>query len=161
MAKFDCLILLFRDLTSDNDPQTSRSTASLQSTKMGSLNRNAIEQNILSAPIASSSAGTSQNIRNSNVNLNRARDTSTGCQPSFSTDPPSDGFYLGLYGWRKRCLYILILGLAILIVVNLALTLWILKVMEFTTVSDYNGPKENSVFEYLCMCVKNRMGWDN
>lgn len=128
----------YRDLTSDNDPQTSRSTASPQSTKMGSLNRNAIEHNnITTAPIASSSAGTSHNtMQNSNTHLNRTRDTSsTRCQQSYSTETPSDGFYLGLHGWRKRCLYILILGLAILIVVNLALTLWILKVMEFTTVS--------------------------
>lgn len=128
-----------RDLASDNDPQTSRSTASPQSTKMGSLNRNAIEHNnITSAPVAtSSSAGTSHNMRSSNAHLNRTtRDTSSsGCQHSYGTETPSDGFYLGLHGWRKRCLYVLILALAILIVVNLALTLWILKVMEFTTVS--------------------------
>lgn len=46
----------------------------------------------------------------------------------------ASSFCLGLYGWRKKCLYILILCLMVLIVVNLGLTLWILKVMEFTTV---------------------------
>lgn len=44
-------------------------------------------------------------------------------------------FKIGIYGWRKRCLYILILGLLIMVIVNLALTLWVLKVMEFSSVS--------------------------
>ncbi|KAJ3580682.1 hypothetical protein NHX12_034263 [Muraenolepis orangiensis] len=39
---------------------------------------------------------------------------------------------VGIYGWRKRCLYLLVLMLMILILVNLALTIWILKVMSFT-----------------------------
>lgn len=43
--------------------------------------------------------------------------------------------YLGLIGWRKKCLYTLLLLLMLLIITNLVLTLWILKVMEFTTVS--------------------------
>lgn len=42
-------------------------------------------------------------------------------------------FRLGIYGWRKRCLYILILGLLVMVIVNLALTLWVLKVMEFSS----------------------------
>ena len=46
----------------------------------------------------------------------------------------STGYHIGLYGWRKKCLFILILGLMILIIVNLALTLWILKVMDFSSV---------------------------
>lgn len=46
----------------------------------------------------------------------------------------STGYYIGLYGWRKKCLFLLIFGLMILIIVNLALTLWILKVMEFSSV---------------------------
>ncbi|EDX16858.1 GD16416 [Drosophila simulans] len=50
-----------------------------------------------------------------------------------------DGFvggietYLGLIGWRKKCLYTLLLLLMLLIITNLVLTLWILKVMEFST----------------------------
>ncbi|CAD7089894.1 unnamed protein product [Hermetia illucens] len=50
-------------------------------------------------------------------------------------DPSSEihGFHLSLHGWRKKCLYVLILGLMILIIVNLVLTLWILKVMEFSS----------------------------
>lgn len=42
---------------------------------------------------------------------------------------------IGIYGWRKRCLYGLILLLLIIVVINLALTLWIFKVMEFSIVS--------------------------
>ncbi|XP_077052817.1 delta-sarcoglycan isoform X1 [Siphateles boraxobius] len=41
-------------------------------------------------------------------------------------------YKVGIYGWRKRCLYFFVLLLMILIVVNLALTIWILKVMNFT-----------------------------
>uniref|UniRef100_A0A1A9UZQ8 Delta-sarcoglycan n=1 Tax=Glossina austeni TaxID=7395 RepID=A0A1A9UZQ8_GLOAU len=41
--------------------------------------------------------------------------------------------HLGLTGWRKKCLYILLLLLMLLIITNLVLTLWILKVMEFST----------------------------
>ncbi|KAG5675651.1 hypothetical protein PVAND_005538 [Polypedilum vanderplanki] len=35
-----------------------------------------------------------------------------------------------LYGWKKQCLYLIIFLLMILISINLALTLWILKVLE-------------------------------
>ncbi|KAH8273459.1 hypothetical protein KR018_002033 [Drosophila ironensis] len=41
--------------------------------------------------------------------------------------------YLGLIGWRKKCLYTLLLLLMLLIITNLVLTLWIIKVMEFST----------------------------
>uniref|UniRef100_A0A182YCM7 Uncharacterized protein n=1 Tax=Anopheles stephensi TaxID=30069 RepID=A0A182YCM7_ANOST len=43
---------------------------------------------------------------------------------------------LALYGWRKKCLYALIFILMVMIIVNLALTLWIMKVMEFSSVSE-------------------------
>ncbi|XP_035280778.1 zeta-sarcoglycan-like isoform X2 [Anguilla rostrata] len=39
---------------------------------------------------------------------------------------------VGIYGWRKRCLYFFILLLLVVMIVNLALTIWILKVMNFT-----------------------------
>ncbi|XP_059846521.1 delta-sarcoglycan isoform X1 [Hypanus sabinus] len=41
-------------------------------------------------------------------------------------------YKVGIYGWRKRCLYLFVLLLMILLLVNLALTIWILKVMNFT-----------------------------
>lgn len=44
-------------------------------------------------------------------------------------------YKVGIYGWRKRCLYLFVLLLMILILINLALTIWILKVMNFTIVS--------------------------
>lgn len=47
---------------------------------------------------------------------------------------PRYHFKIGIYGWRKRCLYILILGLLVMVIINLALTLWVLKVMEFSSV---------------------------
>ncbi|TRY93651.1 hypothetical protein DNTS_021150 [Danionella cerebrum] len=46
--------------------------------------------------------------------------------------PVSEYIYMiGIYGWRKRCLYLFILLLLIILVVNLALTIWILRVMWF------------------------------
>ncbi|XP_076025124.1 delta-sarcoglycan [Genypterus blacodes] len=41
-------------------------------------------------------------------------------------------YKVGIYGWRKRCLYFFVLLLMFLILINLALTIWILKVMNFT-----------------------------
>ncbi|KAJ3615135.1 hypothetical protein NHX12_018703 [Muraenolepis orangiensis] len=43
---------------------------------------------------------------------------------------------VGIYGWRKRCLYFFILLLLVTMIVNLALTIWILKVMNFTPIDD-------------------------
>ncbi|KAM7168394.1 zeta-sarcoglycan isoform 2-T2 [Macrochelys suwanniensis] len=39
---------------------------------------------------------------------------------------------VGIYGWRKRCLYFFVLLLLVTMIVNLAMTIWILKVMNFT-----------------------------
>ncbi|GFS03988.1 zeta-sarcoglycan [Elysia marginata] len=39
---------------------------------------------------------------------------------------------VGVYGWRKRCLYACIVVLMISVVVNLALTVWILRVLDFS-----------------------------
>lgn len=41
---------------------------------------------------------------------------------------------VGIYGWRKRCLYLFVLLLIIILIVNLALTVWILRVMWFNSV---------------------------
>lgn len=49
-----------------------------------------------------------------------------GCAPVYP---------VGIYGWRKRCLYFFVLLLLVIMIVNLALTIWILKVMNFTVVS--------------------------
>ncbi|XP_056013262.1 delta-sarcoglycan-like [Ostrea edulis] len=39
---------------------------------------------------------------------------------------------VGIYGWRKRCLYVFILFLMVLTIVNLALVIWILRVLNFS-----------------------------
>ncbi|XP_033465149.1 zeta-sarcoglycan-like isoform X2 [Epinephelus lanceolatus] len=47
--------------------------------------------------------------------------------------PGCDTAYpVGLYGWRKRCLYFFLLLLLVTMIVNLALTVWIIKVMNFS-----------------------------
>ncbi|KAK5918333.1 hypothetical protein CgunFtcFv8_003107 [Champsocephalus gunnari] len=53
-------------------------------------------------------------------------------------------YKVGIYGWRKRCLYFFVLLLMILILINLALTIWILKVMNFT-ISTFTGQTTREV----------------
>ena len=43
-------------------------------------------------------------------------------------------FRVGVYGWRKRCLYAMIILLTVVIIVNLAITVWIMKVLNFNLV---------------------------
>ena len=47
---------------------------------------------------------------------------------------------IGLYGWRKRCLYLVIVLLVVVILVNLGLTIWILVVLDFNVVSNATPP---------------------
>lgn len=64
--------------------------------------------------------------RTSNENSNHAdRDT------ELLDDRPQP---VGIYGWRKRCLYGFILLLIILTVLNLALLVWMLRVLNFNWV---------------------------
>ncbi|XP_018602234.2 zeta-sarcoglycan-like [Scleropages formosus] len=54
-------------------------------------------------------------------------------QPSGLPSPDLTAIHpVGIYGWRKRCLYFFVLLLVVIMIVNLALTIWILKVMSFT-----------------------------
>lgn len=53
---------------------------------------------------------------------------------SAPTSVPDHVYKIGIYGWRKRCLYLFVLLLIIILVVNFALTIWILRVMWFNTV---------------------------
>ncbi|XP_037552057.1 zeta-sarcoglycan [Nematolebias whitei] len=47
--------------------------------------------------------------------------------------PGCDAVYpVGLCGWRKRCIYFFLLLLLVTMIVNLALTVWIIKVMNFS-----------------------------
>ncbi|TKS83295.1 Delta-sarcoglycan [Collichthys lucidus] len=57
-------------------------------------------------------------------------------------------YKVGIYGWRKRCLYFFVLLLMILILINLALTIWILKVMNFTIV-----PQTSLLLQPICIPI--------
>ncbi|CAH1776687.1 unnamed protein product [Owenia fusiformis] len=53
----------------------------------------------------------------------------------WARSPPPNAhitYKIGIYGWRKRCLYLFILIMMVCIVINLALTIWILQVMDFS-----------------------------
>lgn len=82
-----------------------------------------------------------------------------------STMQTSEGpqvYKVGIYGWRKRCLYFFVLLLMILILVNLAMTIWILKVMNFTIVSSGGYPKscgENEGGLFLCAWIQIWLQW--
>uniref|UniRef100_A0A452GEU1 Sarcoglycan delta n=1 Tax=Gopherus agassizii TaxID=38772 RepID=A0A452GEU1_9SAUR len=58
---------------------------------------------------------------------------------------------VGIYGWRKRCLYFFVLLLLVTMIVNLAMTIWILKVMNFTVVMDI---LTTNWLHYSCKYVK-------
>lgn len=51
--------------------------------------------------------------------------------PSHLHAPPVI-YKVGIYGWRKRCLYLLVLLLLCTVIINFALTVWILRVMDFS-----------------------------
>lgn len=49
-----------------------------------------------------------------------------------TSDFTESGFQpAGIYGWRKQCLYATILFILIIVIMNLALTAWILRVLNF------------------------------
>lgn len=72
--------------------------------------------------------------------------TTGGTSGDIELDPKYN-FRIGIYGWRKKCLYVLILVLLVMVTVNLALTLWVLKVMEFSAVSGFFVNKSLSIIE--------------
>uniref|UniRef100_A0A0B7AHF3 Beta-sarcoglycan n=1 Tax=Arion vulgaris TaxID=1028688 RepID=A0A0B7AHF3_9EUPU len=39
---------------------------------------------------------------------------------------------VGIYGWRKRCLYAFVLSLMAVVIINISLTVWILRVLDFS-----------------------------
>lgn len=65
------------------------------------------------------------------------REQYTTTTPGTSLERPKNEYVykIGIYGWRKRCLYLFVLLLLIILVVNFSLTIWILKVMWFSPVS--------------------------
>lgn len=65
------------------------------------------------------------------LNNNEGRDTKAdSIRNSYNSQ-----FKVGIYGWRKKCLYILVMALMFMMIINLALTLWVLKVLDFNSVS--------------------------
>lgn len=64
--------------------------------------------------------------------LEMAGDEFPGAGSQRGVDGPGGTeYHVGVYGWRKRCLYLLVLLLTVILIVNLALTMWILRVMHF------------------------------
>ena len=43
---------------------------------------------------------------------------------------------VGLYGWRKKCLYFLILLIVAIATINLTMIVWIIRVQNFSFVSE-------------------------
>lgn len=79
--------------------------------------------------------GNSSTLRQSSIRQS-PRPISDGTSPAERENlSPCNGLKFGVYGWRKRCLYSLVLVLMIIAILNIALTLWLLKVMEFSFVS--------------------------
>lgn len=65
----------------------------------------------------------------------------TGLSTADNNNPQNfSQIKIGIYGWRKRCIYGFILTLLIMVILNLALSFWILKVMEFSPVGGFTEP---------------------
>ncbi|KAM9320440.1 gamma-sarcoglycan [Gastrophryne carolinensis] len=62
----------------------------------------------------------------------REQYTTTTLETEIERPEKQNVYNIGIYGWRKRCLYLFVLLLLIILVVNFALTIWILKVMWFS-----------------------------
>lgn len=68
---------------------------------------------------------------NDEISLQDARNEADNCMPDISRDRLS----FCIEGWRKRCIFGLLILLIIMVVSNLALTLWIMSVMKVHKVS--------------------------
>ncbi|CAL1298754.1 unnamed protein product, partial [Larinioides sclopetarius] len=61
-----------------------------------------------------------------------SQDWGGGGNTRTSPHPSSSVYRIGIYGWRKRCLYFLVIILFSMVIINLALTIWIIRVMDFS-----------------------------
>ena len=59
---------------------------------------------------------------------------------------------LTLTGWRRRCLFGLLLTLTVIVIINLSLTLWLLRSMQFSLVSSYSFPFFSLSIEWHVVC---------
>lgn len=67
------------------------------------------------------------------VGARGAMDSATEWSASHVVDAaPTHVYKVGIYGWRKRCLYLFVLLLMVMVIINLALLIWIVKVMDFS-----------------------------
>lgn len=80
-----------------------------------------------------SEPATSNNVVRQSTSPSVAGPSIATCMRSNESTTNCSGFRLGVYGWRKRCLYSLVLALMVMVILNMALTLWLLKVMEFSS----------------------------
>ncbi|XP_042312988.1 gamma-sarcoglycan [Sceloporus undulatus] len=86
------------------------------------------------------------------------REQYTATTPGTNLQRPETQYVynVGIYGWRKRCLYLFVLLLIVILVVNLALTIWILKVMWFSSIGmgylhvHSEGVRLEGESEFLC-----------
>ena len=58
-----------------------------------------------------------------------------GTSPLMTSSSKPVVYKLGIYGWRKRCLFFLIFLIALVSIINLALIVWIMRVQHFGLVS--------------------------
>ena len=54
-------------------------------------------------------------------------------------DPTAVIYSIGIYGWRKRLVYFLILLIMVITIVNLSLVIWIMRVMDFNLVKTFQN----------------------
>ena len=86
--------------------------------------------------------------------------TNTGIPESFvSASSPTHNLaqqHTGIYGWKKRCLYSLLVVLLLVGLMNLALIAWILWVMDFSVVRSwyYMQKESNKQDNYNMLEVK-------
>ena len=50
-------------------------------------------------------------------------------------DPTTVIYNIGIYGWRKRCIYFFILLIMVMTIINLSLVIWVMRVMDFNLVN--------------------------
>lgn len=78
-----------------------------------------------------------KSINNNHYNIHGKKSNNRHDMGNISVNNNSGedyGVKIGIYGWRKRCLYLLILILMFMMIINFVLTLWVLKVMDFNLV---------------------------
>lgn len=66
--------------------------------------------------------------------LGRTTASASAMQRTAGDDPSSGRLVLTLTGWRRKCLFGLLLTLTVIVVINLSLTLWLLRSMQFSLV---------------------------